>query len=68
MKAYCGMEIGIHTFLTSALERGEWSASLSGRLTLWEGAPGAHRRGGAVGARFGLGFGEETFFAVTQPR
>jgi hypothetical protein len=33
MKAYEGMEIELHAFLTSALEGGEWSASRRGRFT-----------------------------------
>jgi hypothetical protein len=37
--------------LTSALERGEWSASRPGRLTPKERIPGTHWIGGWVGAR-----------------
>jgi hypothetical protein len=33
MKAYRGMVVGLHPFLTSVLYRGEWSASRPGRLT-----------------------------------
>jgi len=33
MKTYNGVEVDIPSFLTSALEGGEWSASRSGRLT-----------------------------------
>jgi len=32
IKVYEGMEILLHQFLTSALERGKWSASHSGRI------------------------------------
>jgi hypothetical protein len=32
-KAYWGMEIWLHTFLTSALDGGEWSASQSDLFT-----------------------------------
>jgi hypothetical protein len=31
MKAYWGEEVQLHTFLTSALDGGEWSASRPGR-------------------------------------
>jgi hypothetical protein len=33
MKAYCGMDIQLHTFLTSALDGGEWSVSRPDRFT-----------------------------------
>ena len=48
--------------------RDEWSASLSGRSTLWERAPDAHLRGGAMGTRVGVDSREERVFAVAQPR
>jgi hypothetical protein len=32
MKAYVGMDVQIHVFLTSVLVRDEWSASRPGRL------------------------------------
>jgi hypothetical protein len=38
-------------FLTSALDRGEWSASRHGRFTPRKGAPGTHWIGGWVGPR-----------------
>jgi hypothetical protein len=41
-------------FLTSALDKGEWSASRSGSFTVGERAPGAHWIGGWVGPRAGL--------------
>jgi hypothetical protein len=49
-----------HTFLTSVLDGGEWSASRPGRFTLREGAPGypLDRRLGGPQSRSGLG-GEE---------
>jgi hypothetical protein len=36
MKVYWGVEVQLHTFLTPALDGGEWSASLAGRFTPWE--------------------------------
>jgi hypothetical protein len=41
-------------FLTSALDGGEWSASLPCRLTAGEGALDTHRIGGWMGPRAGL--------------
>jgi hypothetical protein len=42
MKAYGGVDVKIHIFLTSALVGGEWSASRPGRFTPGERAPGTH--------------------------
>jgi hypothetical protein len=42
---------GFTNFLTSALDGGEWSASLPGRFTPRERTPGTHRIGGWVGPR-----------------
>jgi hypothetical protein len=39
MKAYGGVDVYIHVFLTSALVGGEWSASRLGRLTPGEETP-----------------------------
>jgi hypothetical protein len=33
MKAYWGMEVLLHAFLTSAVDVGEWSTSRPGRFT-----------------------------------
>jgi hypothetical protein len=48
-----GVEVEIHTFLTSALDGGEWLASRPGRFTPRERAPGAHCIGGWVDPRAG---------------
>jgi hypothetical protein len=39
MRAYWGVEVQFHAFLTSALEGGEWSASRPGRFIPVERAP-----------------------------
>jgi hypothetical protein len=54
MKAYWGVEIYLHTFLTSALDGREWSASRPGRFNPTERAPVTHWIGGWVGPRAGL--------------
>jgi hypothetical protein len=54
MKAYGGVDIYIHIFLTSELAGGEWSVSRPGRFTPGEGAPGPHWIGGWVDPRAGL--------------
>jgi hypothetical protein len=54
MKAYGGMDIQVHIFLTSALVGGEWSASRSCDFTLGETAPGNHRIEGSMGPWAGL--------------
>jgi hypothetical protein len=54
MKAYEGVDVYIHVFLTSALVGGEWLASRPGRFTPGERDPGTHWAGGWVGPRAGL--------------
>jgi hypothetical protein len=51
MKTYWGVEVQLHSFLTSALDGGEWSPSRLGRFTPRERAPGTHWTGGWVGPR-----------------
>jgi hypothetical protein len=47
-KLYGGREIQLQAFLTSALDRGEWSASRLSRFAPWENYPGICCRGGWV--------------------
>jgi hypothetical protein len=54
MKAYWGMEVYLHSFLTLALDGDEWSASRPCRFTPGVGAPGTHWIGGWVDPRGGL--------------
>jgi hypothetical protein len=51
MKVYWGVEYSSTHSLTSALDGGEWSASLPGRFTPKEIAPNTHWIGGWVGPR-----------------
>jgi hypothetical protein len=54
MKAYGGVNVAIHIFLTSAVVGGEWSASHPGRFTPGERAYGTHWIGGWLDPRAGL--------------
>jgi hypothetical protein len=54
MKAYRGVGVLIHVFLTSALGGDEWLASRPGRFTTEERAPRTHWIGGRVGPRTGV--------------
>jgi hypothetical protein len=54
MKAYGGVNVYIHIFLTSALVGGEWSASCSGRFAPGERAPDPQWIGGWVCPKAGL--------------
>jgi len=49
MKTYWGMEVQRHAFLTSALDRGKWSASRLSGFTSGKGAHSTNRIGGWVG-------------------
>jgi hypothetical protein len=42
MKAYWGVEVELHAFLTSALDGGDWSASRPGHFTRRERTSGTH--------------------------
>jgi hypothetical protein len=66
MKAYEGVDVYIHIFLTSALAGGEWSAARPGRFTPGETAPGTHWIGGCVDLRGGLDAVEKRKF-LTLP-
>jgi hypothetical protein len=53
MKAYGGVHVHIHIFLTSALAGGEWSVLRPGSFTSGEKAHGSHWIGGWVDPRAG---------------
>jgi hypothetical protein len=67
MKAYGGVDVYIHIFLTSALAGGEWSTSRPGRFNPGESASGTHWIGGCVDPRAGLDDVEKKRF-LTLPR
>jgi hypothetical protein len=54
MKAYWGVVVYFHEFLTSALDEGEWSTSCRGRFAPRERASNTHWIGDWVGSRAGL--------------
>jgi hypothetical protein len=54
MKAYGGVDVYIHIFLTSALAGGEWSTSRPGRFICGERAPGTHWIGDWMDPKAGL--------------
>jgi hypothetical protein len=62
MKAYGGVDVWIHIFLTTALVGGEWSASRPCRFTPGERAPGTHWIGSCVGPRASLDYVEKRKF------
>jgi hypothetical protein len=53
MKAYGGVGVHSHVFLTSALVGDEWSTSRHGRFTPEERVPGTHWIGGWLGLSTG---------------
>jgi hypothetical protein len=67
MKAYGGVDVQIHIFLTSALAGGEWSASRLGRFTAGERTPGTHCIGGWAGPSAGLDDVEKRKFSKLRP-
>jgi hypothetical protein len=54
MKAYGGVDVKSHIFLTSALAGGEWSTSRPDRFNIGERDPGTHWIGGWVDPKAGL--------------
>jgi hypothetical protein len=54
MKAYGGVDVQVHIFLTSALAGGEWSAPRPCRFSPGERDTGTHWIGGYVDTRTGL--------------
>jgi hypothetical protein len=69
MKAYGGVDVQIHMFLTLALALGEWSASRPCRFTAWEIAPGSQWIGGLGGLQCWSGrHGEEKILDPTGTR
>jgi hypothetical protein len=66
MKTYGGVDVWIHSSLTSALVGGEWSASHSGRFILGERVPRTRWTGSWVGRSVGVDDLEKTKF-LTLP-
>jgi hypothetical protein len=64
MKAFGGVDVSIHIFLTSALAGGGWSPSRPCRFILGERAPGTHWIGGWVDPRAGLDDVEKRKFFI----
>jgi hypothetical protein len=54
MRVYRGVDVYIHTYMTSALVGGEWSASRPGHFIPGERAPGSHWIGGCVDPRVSM--------------
>jgi hypothetical protein len=53
MERYGGVEVQLYVFLTSTLNKGEWSASRTGHLTPEGRKSIAHWIGGCVGPKVG---------------
>jgi hypothetical protein len=64
MKAYEGVDVYIHIFLTSTLVGGEWSALFPSRFIPEETAPCTHWIGGWVDPRAGLDDVEKRIFLI----
>jgi hypothetical protein len=64
MKAYGGVNVSIHIFLTSALAGGDWSVSRPGRFTPKETPPRTHWIRGWAGSRAGVDDMEERKFLI----
>jgi hypothetical protein len=64
MKVYGGVNVQIHIFLTSALIRGEWSASLPDCFTTGERAPGTHLIPGWMDPKAGLDYVDKRKFFI----
>jgi hypothetical protein len=59
MKLYNRLQVYSHTFLTMALNGGEWSASCPGHFTITERDPSTHGIGGCMGPSASLHAVEE---------
>jgi hypothetical protein len=66
VKAYGGVDVKIHIFLTTALAGGEWSASRPRRFTPGERSPGTRWIRGWVDPRVGLDEVEKRKFLTLQ--
>jgi hypothetical protein len=66
MKAYAGVNVYIHIFLTAELVEGKWSASRPCRFTPGERALGTHWIRGWVAPRAGLNAVEKRKFLTLQ--
>jgi hypothetical protein len=66
MKAYGGVDVWVHIFLTSALAGGEWSASRPGRFTPGKRASGTNWIGSWVDTRACLDDVEKRKFLTTH--
>jgi hypothetical protein len=64
MKAYGGVDVYIHIFLTLALVGSEWSTLRPGRFIPGETAAGTHWIGGLVEPRAGLDDVEKRKFLI----
>jgi hypothetical protein len=68
MKAYEEMDLYTHSFLTSAIAGGEWSASSLGRFVAREKKTGTHWRGCWVDLRAGLDDVENRKFLILNSK